>query len=134
MYSMVEMIDGFLPWGSERDATIIQRRKQSTSDRSLFWSLPREFMDIWSYLKTLKYLSKPNYEYIICLLTRVWDETRAVESKFDWEFLHPDIIAYYSPIPMLPAASDYVTTIPRVEPSEMEDDPTMKPCVMCNVA
>jgi serine/threonine protein kinase len=134
LYSMVELIDGFLPWSSERDPTIIQRRKQSTSDRSLFWSLPREFLDIWSYLKTLKYWSKPNYEYIICLLTRVLDETRAVEAKFDWEFLHPDVIAHYSPISVLPTAIDYVSTIPRVEPSDIEDDPGMNACVICNVA
>jgi serine/threonine protein kinase len=134
LYSIVEMIDGFLPWGSERDSGMIERRKRAISDRSLFWSLPREYFDIWEYVKTLRYLSKPNYDYVLCLLTRALDDARAMEGRFDWEIIGQAALAEYSPIPVLPAARDYVGMIPRVEAVPLMDDEGTDRCEFCEIA
>ncbi|KAK8889307.1 hypothetical protein M9Y10_034053 [Tritrichomonas musculus] len=68
-YSMVELIEGYLPWGNIRENARVRLIKSQIVPRNLFRSLPREFIDIWKYLNSLKYdVVCPKYDYIIQLI------------------------------------------------------------------
>jgi hypothetical protein len=133
LYSMVELVDGRLPWGAERDATVVKRKKMGTSDRLLLKSFPSEILEIWRYLNQLKYSSRVNYEYIFCLLVKSLHKCEnGFGAHFDWEFLSPEEIVKYSAIPNLPKGIDYKEepcTLEFVAPYEHER--TNCACAVC---
>jgi serine/threonine protein kinase len=133
LYSVVELVDGKLPWGQERDTEDIQRRKAATADKILFKHLPHEFIEISYYLGTLGYLTKVNYDYIICLLREALRKSRKqIDAPFDWEALDQEHISEISAI-QLPKAIDYLESMPHIEiPPEEEEDEDNR-CAFCGV-
>ena len=104
LYSLVELIDGFLPWGSIRDNQKLTKVKIQTQVRSLFKSLPAEFYEMYKYLNNLTYLSIPHYHFLYQLLIQVYYNKLKLspEIPFDWEKISQEKIDIYSPIPVLP--------------------------------
>lgn len=69
-YSMVELVEGYLPWGNLRENTRVRQIKSQFLPKNLFRSLPHEFIEIWRYLNSLSYnVTTPKYDYIIQLIT-----------------------------------------------------------------
>ena len=112
MYSMIELVEGRLPWLSGRDFERTHRMKQVTSPRTLFSSLPGEFIDIWRHLNSLKFGERPNYDHIEDLIIRAMAKNNiAPNTPFDWEFLRPNVVKELSPLPSLPKASETANRI-----------------------
>jgi len=116
LYSVVELLDGTLPWAGKGNSFDIQDKKSSISDRILLKHFPKEFLEITKYIWALKYRSVVNYNYlmyqVIAALKKV-DEY--VSGKFDWELLSDNQIEQTSIIPVLPKAADYVNQFPKTE-------------------
>ncbi|OHS94650.1 hypothetical protein TRFO_39207 [Tritrichomonas foetus] len=108
LYSLVELIEGRLPWGNIRDNVKLHRIKAQTAPRSLFRSLPSEFLEMFRYLNTLGYMSVPRYDYLIQLLAQPFYGRLRYSPKmpFDWETFSEARVREYSPIPVLPRAED----------------------------
>jgi serine/threonine protein kinase len=135
LYSVVELVEGRLPWSCESDNYTIQRRKAAISDRTLLRGLPGEFLEIARYLNGLKYGSIVNYSYVLGLVTRaVRRECQNLDGPFDWELLPEAKVREMTPLAELPAGIDYAMKIPvvRQEPvgSFVENDS----CTVCEVA
>lgn len=135
LYSLVELVDGRLPWGAERDSSWIMREKQRYSISELTHNLPREVREIWKYVERLTYTSRVNYSFVTCLLRRAIDKCGVkLDDPFDWEGLSPHRVAQYSPIPVLPCAVDYVNAYPNIElVDDVEDDSAHEKCQGCAV-
>jgi len=86
LYSIVELIDGKLPWLTGQNMETTEDAKNRISPRSLFSSLPGEFIDIWRYINMINYHERPDYLYIEDLILRsiAKNSINALE-PFDWE-------------------------------------------------
>jgi serine/threonine protein kinase len=114
LYAVVELAVGRLPWDGEDDSMDTSHRKRSISDRRLLAHLPGELMHIARYIRTLKYESVVNYDYLMHLvLAAVWRVDGGGSEPFDWELLPDEQRLELSAVP-LPKASDYAALIPRV--------------------
>lgn len=132
-YSMVELVEGYLPWGNLRENSRVRKIKSQFLPKNLFRSLPREFIEIWRYLNGLSYnVTAPKYDYIIQLVTEPFynyvfnksnmitsstsntnnensdasDENKKNNLPFDWEILTREQIESYSGVSYLPSAHD----------------------------
>jgi serine/threonine protein kinase len=133
LYSVVELVEGKLPWGQERDAADMQRRKATIADRVLFTHLPHEFLEISYYFNTLGYLTKVNYDYVIGLLGKALRRAaKPVDCPFDWEALGEDEVRELSAIE-LPKALDYARSMPQVECAPEEEEEDEDRCTFCGV-
>jgi hypothetical protein len=131
LYSIVEMLHGSLPWSHERESGVIERHKHSVPDRVLLGNLPSQFREIWTYINSLEYLSKVNYDYIIGLLTTVIRQTKALRFPFDWEY---ESIEKKLLVP-LPRAVDFAHLLGEVDPINEDDaDVGSYRCRFCSVA
>jgi serine/threonine protein kinase len=134
LYSMIEMVDGRLPWSTDQNGFVYQK-KMSISPRILFRSLPLEMCDIAEYLKTLTYQSKVNYDYVTCLLCQGLRKTGVqADWPFDWEELPESAMRLISAIPCLPRAVECVGSIPEIGIAEHEQEAENDRCVFCEVA
>lgn len=112
MYSMVELVDGKLPWLSGRDFERTHRMKQTMSIRTLFATLPGEFIDIWRHVNSLKFGERPNYEHIEDLIIRAMAKNNiSPNAPFDWEYLKSNVIREISYLPSLPKAIETANRI-----------------------
>ena len=107
IYSIVELIDGRLPWVGGNNNDKVKRMKQTISPRSLFYSLPSEFLDIWRHIYHLQFGEKPNYDLIEDLIFRsiAKNQISGLE-PFDWEYLPKYIQQRISDIINLPKSSN----------------------------
>lgn len=136
MYSMIELIDGRLPWLSGRDFERTHRMKLTIPARTLFSSLPGEFIDIWRHLNYLRFNERPNYEQIEDLIIKSMAKNNISPSMpFDWEYLKPTVIREFSPLAVLPKASECGMSI-HVPFSlhAASDSPGTSQCGPCSIA
>jgi len=134
LYSVVELMDGRLPWGQDRDGVVISRKKSAISDRMLYRSLPHEFLEISYYLNSLGYMTRVNYDYIMCLLGRALRRSGcAINAPFDWEALPPEVVKEFAAIPTLPKASECAGSIRTVDQVPEEEDSAEDRCTFCAV-
>jgi serine/threonine protein kinase len=133
VYSMVELVEGRLPWSSDEDR-LAYRKKKAISGRTLFRCLPCEIVDIAEYLGRLRYASKVNYDYVTCMLCQALRMAGIpTDCPFDWEALPPEALSKISAIPCLPRAVDCTGAIPRLG---IEDEQNLEEdrCLFCVVA
>ena len=135
LYSLVELVDGRLPWGMESDSQKIIKEKQSISTKELLSNLPAELREVWKYVDKLSYTSRVNYNFILCMLRRGMDRFGVtLNQPFDWESLSADQVDEYSPIPVLPRAVEFLQCYPNVELVDSDDDdPSHEKCQGCAV-
>ena len=107
VYSMVELVEGMLPWGNVVENSKMKSMKKSISAKELLRSFPKEFLAIYKYVTGLKYGMVPNYVYLRQLLLQSLT-TAGIDpySRFDWEFFSKEQLQNYSPISRLPSADD----------------------------
>uniref|UniRef100_A0A914ZJJ9 Protein kinase domain-containing protein n=2 Tax=Parascaris univalens TaxID=6257 RepID=A0A914ZJJ9_PARUN len=85
LYVLAEM-KGPLPWDRIRGDEQIGRVKSETSDAELFQGSPEELIDIAAHVRTLGYLSRPDYHFIYRKLADVMCKGRyKFSDPFDWE-------------------------------------------------
>jgi serine/threonine protein kinase len=135
LYSVIELVDGSLPWGGESDSVIGQRKKAATPDEVLFRSLPKQFLEIASYIGALKYTSVVNYDHIVCLVGQAIDSVAGAKNEpFDWEQMSEDEIAEFAAVRSLPVAASYVNCFPRAELPVLEEETEDPELCACAVA
>lgn len=78
-YSMVELGSKHLPWSPIRDKEEVYEMKQSIDVRVLCRSVPRVFIRIFTYINSIKYEERPDYQMIITLL-----QQSCRVADFDW--------------------------------------------------
>ncbi|KAH0788401.1 CK1 family protein kinase [Histomonas meleagridis] len=126
-YSLVELVEGRLPWSTIHDNEQVHRAKARMSPKSLFKRFPQEFQEIYRYINTLTFTSVPHYEYIIQLILQsLVNMNFDLFSRYDWEYFKKEQIERYSPIPKLPKASELV--LPETQSIASKDDTNHSNC------
>jgi serine/threonine protein kinase len=114
LYSVAELAEGRLPWAADRDLIVVHRKKVLLPDRTLLRALPPQFTEIAAYLRTLRYDSPVNYDWVLMLLCQaVGPRAGRRDLPFDWESLPQHVIAQLTTVQRLPLAIDYRECIPR---------------------
>jgi serine/threonine protein kinase len=134
VYSLVEMLHGSLPWRTEGVENEVERLKSSTPAKILLWGLPPEFRAIWTYIASLEYLSKVDFDYVSALLRRALWNANGVKSPFDWEYESIEGEAVDDVVIPLPRAVDYVGAFGEGCVEEIEEIPEPNLCRYCEVA
>jgi serine/threonine protein kinase len=133
LFSIVEMVEGKLPWGGE-DERGMCRAKMAIPPRVLFRSLPREIALIAEYVGRLKYASTIKYDYIECLLCQgIYRCGTVADGPFDWEALPESAFQEISAVPSLPRARDCARAMPKLAITD-EKERDDERCVFCMVA
>jgi serine/threonine protein kinase len=138
-YSLVELVDGRLPWGLERDAAVVHMKKTGIPERTLFRSLPHEFLEVANYLNSLTYASAVNYPYILSVICKAWDQVGRGIGKaggavaFDWEGLSRRTVEGITALAALPRGADYPERMKVKELAADEEDSSANKCDICGV-
>lgn len=107
IYSVVELIEGKLPWGAEKKHKKIKILKSQLPPAVLFHLLPSQFIDIIKHIDTLTYADTPDYELINAFLMQaIISNSIQPYFPFDWETLSDKALSKFSPHYTLPVASD----------------------------
>eukprot|EP01125_Pyxidicula_operculata_P004186 TRINITY_DN1614_c0_g1_i2.p1 TRINITY_DN1614_c0_g1~~TRINITY_DN1614_c0_g1_i2.p1 ORF type:complete len:331 (+),score=35.13 TRINITY_DN1614_c0_g1_i2:117-1109(+) len=89
LYVLVEFMTGTLPWGHLRglgNLDKVKDMKMQYNNEKLLRGLPDEFMKFMNHIKTLRYESRPDYEYLHSILLSLFVRTGGHKlTPFDWE-------------------------------------------------
>uniref|UniRef100_F1LE06 Serine/threonine-protein kinase n=1 Tax=Ascaris suum TaxID=6253 RepID=F1LE06_ASCSU len=96
LYVLAEM-KGPLPWDRIRGDEQIGRVKSETSDAELFQGSPKELIDIAAHVRTLGYLSRPDYHFIYRKLADVMYKGRYKKNLASKEDTKNGILADLTP-------------------------------------
>lgn len=99
-YSVVELIDGQLPWPGSQDRVLTAHLKRTTSARKLCSRLPEEFVKIYSYALKIKFEEEPDYKYIAKQIVKAMKNGQFDSFAFDWESVPEERINGISSIPL----------------------------------
>jgi len=100
-YCLVYFLKGRLPWQNTKAETeremhlLIRQTKQKVSSRKLCEGLPSEFVEFFTYLQTLSFTDKPDYNYLRGLFQKLFAEKGyTFDYKYDWlEVLKPVVLS-----------------------------------------
>uniref|UniRef100_A0A0M3I067 non-specific serine/threonine protein kinase n=2 Tax=Ascaris TaxID=6251 RepID=A0A0M3I067_ASCLU len=84
-YSIVELIEGTLPWRNLPEPDTIALCKQKTSFNELGRLLPPEMEKLFHYLETLQYHHFPDYSLILDILQSSEPPGTTENEPYDWE-------------------------------------------------
>jgi len=80
---------GTLPWSNLQGLRNFERvrdMKKSYSNEKLVRGLPKQFLQFLNYIKTLKYETKPDYDYIHNLFLDLFRQNGGTnDTPYDWE-------------------------------------------------
>jgi len=89
VYMCVELTTGNLPWKNVQDMNEVGEFKKRVRlpqfQNELFNGCPREYAEILTYVDTLKYYDKPDYQKIYGLMRRAFTSQGVQEFPYDWE-------------------------------------------------
>eukprot|EP01126_Amoeba_proteus_P017684 TRINITY_DN1863_c0_g2_i12.p1 TRINITY_DN1863_c0_g2~~TRINITY_DN1863_c0_g2_i12.p1 ORF type:complete len:317 (-),score=50.83 TRINITY_DN1863_c0_g2_i12:835-1785(-) len=68
LYVLIEFKTGCLPWSHVEDLDKLREIKQDYDNEWLLYGLPKEFLWMMAYLKSLQYASCPDYNYLDFLI------------------------------------------------------------------
>jgi len=89
LYVIIELRTGTLPWAHLRGVENLDRIrdiKVQYHNEKLVRGLPLEFLKIVTYLKTLKYESTPDYDFLDGLMLGLFQKNNGkADTPFDWE-------------------------------------------------
>lgn len=94
MYSAIYLLKGSLPWSQFKHLDDNRRWyeafqiKKDITVKELFKDCPTQFAEIFSYVRTLKFEDKPNYEYIKDIIRKIRDEYSLTQIKLNFHFSH----------------------------------------------
>jgi hypothetical protein len=117
-FTMIELINGDLPWRRITDRDAILRMKESISPEELCAQIPAQFVAIYEGLLRLNYEDRPDYDMILTLLTEALrtSGTGPLAELYDWELLDEQTLSSISVRP-LRRVSD-VADAPKYDPSQ----------------
>jgi len=96
LYVLIEFLTGSLPWSNiqgSRNFEKVRDMKKAYSNEKLVRGLPKEFLHVLNYIKTLKYETKPDYDYLHGLLLDLFNKSGGTDdTPFDWETPSPSIV------------------------------------------
>jgi tau tubulin kinase len=85
-YTLVEFMNGHLPWRKMKDRKEVGRLKGSYDHALLIRAFPGEFAKFLAHIKTLTYFDEPDYPLLYRILEKCTKKVGARESDpFDWE-------------------------------------------------
>ena len=85
-YVLIEFLKGNLPWRKIKDKDQIGELKIQCNNPDLVSDLPAEFLLFMEHLQTLRYLDKPDYNYLYNLLFDLSCRINVDDNTpFDWE-------------------------------------------------
>jgi hypothetical protein len=121
VYALVERREGKLPWGTETDSISMLRMKVTTADPILLRCLPCEYRYVISYLHSLEYTSKVDYDYLTALVVQALRNTEdAIDAPFDWERLSRQQIHAFAGAQEVPKAESYVNCFPAMDTIQID--------------
>jgi len=88
LYVLLEFLNGTLPWAHLRgivNLDKVQEMKIQYNNEKLVRGVPEEFMKFMNHLKTLKYETRPDYEFLHSLLKSLLERNGGLTIPFDWE-------------------------------------------------
>ena len=97
-YSVVELVNGELPWPGSKDREATVRAKQQVDAEVLCKRLPEEFVEIYKYISGLGFDENPDYMRIKRLIRQAAQKKEFENMIFDWEYLHSDEVKMISAI------------------------------------
>ena len=86
-YSLIELNFGYLPWNNLINKDEIKKIKEFIKPEDLCLNLPKQFLEIYIYLKNLKYSDIPNYSLINSKLMESLVEFQINNGDLEWENL-----------------------------------------------
>jgi serine/threonine protein kinase len=134
-YSLIEMLQGRLPWHGVRDRGEVQRAKcDPGAAEVLCKGLPAEIHSIFRCIGQYKYSDEPNYPLLIAFIVQAMkrNHCRWVD-KFDWEIhIDPLTLERISVVP-LQIPDDDLPDVPKGLPRAVvpgDPIPEKKCCVV----
>ena len=97
-YSVIELVEGSLPWPGSKDREETERAKREADVHDLCKSLPDEFVEIYRYISGLRFEENPDYVKIKKLIRQAAEKKEFEDTSFDWEYLHSDEVKMISAI------------------------------------
>lgn len=124
-YSLVEILNGSLPWGEVSDKKEIYRMKLNADYDQICINLPSEILSIRRCILQLDYDSEPIYNLYTSFLVAAMIKTKATfDDQFDWESLIAREKEHLSAVPFDPPDNEEPTIptnlVPPVVPGENE--------------
>lgn len=86
-YTLIELIEGKVPWPGSRDRELTVEMKKSMKAPELCRSLTPEFCDIYKYIKSIKFKEKPKYGWIKTQIEGAIKKLNVADERYDWELL-----------------------------------------------
>eukprot|EP01117_Protostelium_nocturnum_P005823 TRINITY_DN2101_c0_g1_i3.p1 TRINITY_DN2101_c0_g1~~TRINITY_DN2101_c0_g1_i3.p1 ORF type:complete len:523 (-),score=151.80 TRINITY_DN2101_c0_g1_i3:246-1814(-) len=86
-YMLVEFAKGQLPWRKLKEKEQIGEMKNNIDDDELLGGLPKEFYNFGAHLRSLDFMSTPDYDFLHGLLMKMMDRTDQTSDRafYDWE-------------------------------------------------
>ncbi|KAK0407071.1 hypothetical protein QR680_018980 [Steinernema hermaphroditum] len=89
LYQQIEITRGLLPWRHLEDKDEVGRFKEKCraeeNHKELFAGCPREYIDIMSYLDTVRYYDTPDYRRLSEAMKQAITAHNLQEYPYDWE-------------------------------------------------
>jgi serine/threonine protein kinase len=100
-YTVVELVEGKMPWPGKQNKERCIELKQTTSTEMLCKALPAEFIGIFEMINDLEFEETPRYDMIKQILLKVINQLGGLDIPFDWEELSPEALKNVSAIDLL---------------------------------
>jgi serine/threonine protein kinase len=97
-YTMIACAAGDTPWPGRDNKRKAIEMKRALSVKRLCASLPAEFAQIWTLIKSLEYADEPDYERIRRLIVQAIVRLRPAGDAYDWERLEASVIRELTPL------------------------------------
>uniref|UniRef100_F1L7T7 Tau-tubulin kinase 2 n=1 Tax=Ascaris suum TaxID=6253 RepID=F1L7T7_ASCSU len=89
LYQQVELTTGSLPWKclepDKKQVALCKERCRKIIPSDLFGGCPREYPTILSYIDSLSYYRRPDYDKITALMRSALNSNNVLEYPYDWE-------------------------------------------------
>lgn len=121
-YSVLELINGKLPWTGLSDKKQIEDMKRNITVSQLCSSLPEEYRQIYVYISNLQFDEDPNYEMMLSLINRAAIKAHCDEKVYEWYTIPQEKIKKVSKINLIPAG----VFRPKYQSAEPEPAPITK--------
>ncbi|KAI6195836.1 hypothetical protein M3Y94_01035600 [Aphelenchoides besseyi] len=88
LYSLIELVEGSLPWRHIDDDYEMEQKKRRTPIEEMLMHLPRSIKEIAEHLEQLTYEQTPNYELISQILVNALPSNPSEQPPFEWESMN----------------------------------------------
>ena len=92
VYILIYFLKGDLPWQGVKAKTKSEKKEQIknikniVTNAELCLGIPEEFLNLLNYVRSLNFEDKPNYEFMIEILSKLQRDNNFNEESFEWEW------------------------------------------------